>query len=160
MATKATKKWLEEDNGIEIEFATGQKIVATLDEFSEDIVQKLAIHGLSQKLGDSYASGEPDEAFGRAEVVYKSLLDGDWTTRTPGAPRTTQLAEALAQVAGVKLEQAQDKINEMSDEDKKNLKKHPQIKAALATIKAKKAQEDAAKAAQEVASGDFEALAI
>ena len=157
---KATKAWLDDDTGVEIEFGTGERIKALLEEFSDEIVQKLAVHGLSQKLGDSYASGEPAEAFSRCESVYKSLLEGDWSTRVAGAPRTTQLAEALAQVAGVEIDAAQDKINEMSDDDKKNLKKHPQIKAALAQIKAKKAEEDAAKAAAEVASGDFTPLAV
>jgi hypothetical protein len=157
---KASKKLLEDEAGVEIEFTTGQSIKALLEEFSEDIVNRLAIHGLSQKLGDSYASGDVAEAFDRCKSVYESLVEGTWTTRTPGAPRTTQLAEALAQVANVTVEAAQDKISQMDDEARKDLKAHPQIKAALASIKAKKAEEDAKKAQAAVDKGEFAPLNV
>ena len=109
------------------------------------------MHGLSQKLGDSYAGADIAESFGRCSAVAGDLKDGNWSTRVAASgPRTTQLAEALAAATGKTLEEAAAKLETLDEEGKKGLRAHPQIKVQLAEIKAKKAAEAAAKAAADV----------
>lgn len=151
-ATKATKTDL--DNGVQIDFTSGDSIKATLDEFSEEIVKQLAIHGLKQKLGDSYASCDVEEAFDKCKGVYETLLSGDWSARTGGGggPRVTQLAQALAEAAGVSLEEATAKIEEMDDERKKKVRNHPAVKVVLNRYALERAQKRAEEA-QAAAAG-------
>ena len=158
MAKKATKSI--EGDVITIDFEeTEQKLVADINDLPAEMISRLAMHGFSQKLGDSYAGCTAEEAFEKASAVLQDLKDGNWTTRVAAAgPRTTQLAEALAAVTGRTIEEAAAKLEEMDDDKKKDLRKHAQIKAKLAEIKAAKAAEAAAKATAE--AGDAAPLEI
>ena len=143
-----------------ITFADESKFATTLDTYPDDIKIKLAMHGLSQKLGDSCAGAEPEECADKINSVHNELVAGNWTSRVAGSstPRSTMLAEALAQVAEVSIEEAAAKLAEKSDEEKKAIRNHSQIKAALAQIKAAKAAEAAQKAAE--TAGDSPALSL
>jgi len=146
MAKKATKK--VDGDVISITFEHGEALEVNLANIPAEIQQRLAMHGLSQKLGDSYAGCEVEEAAEKANAVAKDLLEGNWSTRVAASgPRTTQLAEALAAATGKTLEEAATAIEAMDDEVKKDLRKHPQIKVELTRLKA----ESAAKAAQKAA---------
>lgn len=147
------KKTVAEDlTGVSIEFTNGEVIGVTLDALSPEIVRNLALHGLSQKLGDSY-SGESDVAVAKtkAEAVAQRLAEGNWkAVREAGSGgRITDLAQALAQVTGKTVEEAVAAIEAMDKAQKSGLRKHPRIKAATAAIaaaRAAKAAEDAADA--------------
>lgn len=158
MAKKTTK--VIDGDVITITFVdSDEELQVDINDIPAETISKLAMHGLSQKLGDSTAGTEPGEAFGRASAVAKDLLDGNWSTRVAAAgPRTTQLAEALAAATGKSLEEAAGKIEAMDDDGKKDLRAHPHIKAELAKIKAAKATVDAAKAAASI--GDTPPLSI
>lgn len=148
MAKKATK--VVEGDIITITFEETNEVLAVdINEIPAEIISRLAMHGLSQKLGDSYAGADITEAFGRASGVAGDLKEGNWSTRVAASgPRTTQLAEALAAATGKTLEEAAAKLETLDDDAKKGLRAHPQIKVELAKIKAVKAQEAAAKAAE------------
>lgn len=149
MAKKASKKI--DGDVIRITFEeTNDTLEADLNNLPGDIVQRLAMHGLSQKLGDSYAGVDAAEAFEKAKAVLDELQKGEWSTRVAAAgPRTTQLAEALASVTGKTVEEAAGIVENMDDDQKKDLRKHPHIKAALADIRAQAAKEAAEKARKE-----------
>lgn len=150
MAEKKASKTIDGDV-ITIDFSTGEQLVADLSTIPQEIIHRLAMHGLSQKLGDSYAGAADEERFAKASGVFGDLAEGNWSTRVAaGSPRTTQLAEALAAATNKELAEAVALLETMEDEAKKQLRKHPLIKAELATIKAAKATADAAKAASEV----------
>ena len=151
MAEKKASKTIEGDV-VSIAFSTGENLSVDLGQIPQEIQHRLAMHGLSQKLGDSYAGADDEERFGKADAVAKDLLAGNWSTRVAaGTPRTTQLAEALAAATKKEVSEAVALLETMEDEAKKQLRKHPLIKQELANIKAKKAQEDAAKAIEEAA---------
>lgn len=158
MAQK-TKKVIDGDK-ITITFPdapTDESVVVDLNELPENIVQRLAMHGLSQKLGDATAGAELDECFARVSAVAEALHDPEgWTTRVPGTsgPRTTQLAEALAAVTGKPIEEAAAVVSELDDEQKKELRGNAQIKAELAKIKAAAAAKAAEKAAADAEGSD------
>lgn len=130
MAKIANK--IKTENGVEFAFIDGETVQVLFSELSEEIVHNLAIHGLSQKLGDSYASAESvEEARQSLLSVWTNLKAGEWNAKVS---RGGKIVEALCRVAGVKYEEAQAKFTAMSEADKKELRKHPKIKLALAEI--------------------------
>jgi hypothetical protein len=151
---KMPKKIVDIENKlVTIEFENGEKRSLALSELNEATIVRAALHGLSQKMGDSYAGAkdEPDPvAFSIASVddVRKALLNGDWRAATTGTggSRVSDLAKAVAQVTGKPLEEVVETLAEMSDEQKKPIKDNPHVKAALAQIKAAAAAERATKA--------------
>jgi len=148
MAKKAEKKF-EEDVLVVKFLEDGVELRVDLNELSQEIVLRLAKHGLSQKIGDSYAGCGEGEASGKATAVADDLKANNWSTRVAAAgPKSTQLAEALASVTGKPLEEAAALIETMEDEQKKSLRAHKGIKAELAAIKARKTAEAAKKAAE------------
>lgn len=148
MAKKAEKKI--EGEVLSISFATGEALSIGLADVPSDTLTRLAMHGLSQKVGDAYAGGEPEEAYARAAAVVADLLAGNWTTRVAASgPKATQLAEALALATGKTMDEAAAVLETMDEDQKKDLRKHPQIKVQLATIKARLAEAAAAKAIAE-----------
>lgn len=117
---------------------------------------RLAIHGASQKIGDSYAgvAKETDPlAMAKANVkdTIAQIYAGTWRVNAGGGPRVNDLAVAMARVTGEPLEGDDGTIAfvaAMSDDDKKAMRKKPKIAAALAAIAAEKAAERAKKLAE------------
>lgn len=151
---KVTKEVTE--TGVDFTFADGSVMSANLSELSEDMVTKLALHGLSQKVGDSYSGEDAANCQTIAEKTFETLQKGEWSSRSGGGagPRISQLAEALARVTGKEVQECVAKIAEMDDDQKKDLRAHPQIKATIAEIKLEKAQADAEKSAADADSSE------
>lgn len=147
------------DAGVDFTFHDGSVLAATLESLSPEMVTKLAIHGMSQKIGDSYSGEDAANCQTIAEKTLEALQKGEWSSRSGGGagPRISQLAEALSRVTGQEVKDCVAKIAEMDDDSKKDVRAHPQIKAAMAEIKLEKATADAEKAA---ASADDEAGAF
>ena len=136
------------DTGVDFTFHDGTVMNAVLADLSPEMISKLAIHGMSQKIGDSYSGEEASNCQTIAEKTYETLLKGEWSTRSGGGgPKISQLAEALARATRQEVQDCVGKIAEMDDDKKKDLRAHPQIKAFMAEIKLEKATADAAKAA-------------
>ena len=112
-------------------------IETDLNELNDEIRLKLALHGLKQKLGDAYAGEkDPAAAMKAVEEVYSRLKNGEWTTgRAGGGSRVGQLAKALARVKGVSVEEAAAAIENLSKEERAQLRKHPLVQKALLEIK-------------------------
>ena len=123
------------------------------------VLVRLAVHGSSQKFGDSYASAGSKEqplsyAKGRVKEVHEQILAGDWRVTGEGGVKITQLARALARATGNTEEDAQAVINGHAEAAGmteaghkawlKELRAQDAIKAAIAAIKL----EDAEKAAK------------
>lgn len=146
IATKET-----EGNSVRVAFTDGEVLEVSLDQLPEDIVRHLALHGLSQKLGDSYA-GEKDVevAKAKAKKVAERLQAGEWKAvrEGSGGGRITDLAQALARVTGKELAECVSVITDMDKEQKKALRQHPQIQVALKEIAAERAKAKAAEAGE------------
>jgi len=153
------KKTIEGDT-VTFAFSNGSTATVSPENFSPEIQTQLMAYGISQKLGDSYAGSEgPDEAQAAFQSTLDQLAAGEWKVRrASGAPRVTQLAEALAAVTGQELAVCQEKIAGMDDDQRKGLRAHPQVAAKLAEIKAQKAQAAAAKALEEAQGAEAPAL--
>lgn len=167
--------------GVAFTFPDGHVETIRLSELPREMVERLAVHGLSQKGGDSYASaGNEDNPLAAAKewlaATLKDLRAGAWRVTTAGGFRATMLAKALARVTGRTVEEAQSVVDVNSDLDDdgkpsekgkawlKSMRANEQIKAATAaiTLEEQKAKEAKLKAtaakAGGPASGDLTAL--
>lgn len=123
-----------------VTFTNGQSLICDGKALDESIWARLAMHGLSQKVGDSYASAESvDEAFAAAQATWDGLLSGDWATRSGGGI----LAEALAKVTGKDLVECIAAIRKLDDKSKRKLAKDARILSAIAEIQKARAGESA-----------------
>lgn len=129
---------------------TGQTLECSVASLPNDMITKLAVHGLNAKVGDGAASDSVD-AIEVMTAIWAQLQEGTWNAKGTGGggPRVTELAEAYAMAANGTVEQAQAKIADMSDEEKKDLRGHAQVKAAMATIKKAKADAKAKQATKD-----------
>ena len=124
------------ETGVTFKFENGESVTVNLDDFEGDMIQKLAIHGVTQKLGDSYASAESvSEAVERFYGVFNALKAGDWNVGKSAATGGIWV-EALAQASGKTLEEAQELFASMGEEKQKAVKKHPEVKLAKLAITA------------------------
>jgi hypothetical protein len=127
----------------------GQEVVAVLKDMPEDIVQRLVVHGLSQKVGDSVAGLSKDRRFGDAyatmQDVVAMLVAGNWNAGREGG--SSDLVEALAKLKKLPLEDVRVAVKRMDEETLKRVLANPAVKAEIAKIKAKRAS-DAAKVSQ------------
>lgn len=146
-----------DDQSVTIKFEDDSSASLSLTDLTPEITMQLALHGLSQKLGDSYAG--PEKRALAPEVVagvIQGLKDGNWTVRGEGGTRVTQLARALVlymkeQGQEITEQDAAEKLHGMEDENKKAITaalnvQLTQIKATDAAAAAKRATEKAADA--------------
>ena len=118
----------------------GEKVVGDLDKFPADIVERLAIHGLSQKVGDSTSNLSKTRdfhaAFGAMQEIVDNLEKGLWSVR--GGNSTSDLVAALADLQGSDTETVQAAIDAASEEQVAELRKHPQIRAKILELQAER----------------------
>jgi hypothetical protein len=161
MAKKASKT--VEGNVLTVDFVDDTQVSCDLTKLPDEIKTQLALHGLSQKVGDSYAGADSIEAArAAAQRVVDDLIAGRWTAQRAGGgggPRVTQLAEALARVAtasadlpDMSIEEAVEVVSDMEDEQKKALRANAAIKAAMAEIKLERAKKEASEGGASLAS--------
>jgi hypothetical protein len=129
-----------EAGSVTFKFEDGTEAVFDSARVSDDIRAQLMLHGASQKIGDSYAGAGDDGiadplgyAKDRVRDTIERLYAGDWRTATVGTGGI--LAEAMAKVSGKTRDECSAILAEMSDDEKKDLRKKKKIAAALARIK-------------------------
>lgn len=136
---------------------TSQEI--DLNSLSDEIKFRLMVHGASQKIGDSYAGAKAEAspiAFAKESVAetMKQLRDNLWRVTAVGGPRVTDLATAYSIAAGETIEAAIELVGSLDEEGLKALRAKPKIKAQLAIIAARKAQERAEKAIKDAEAAE------
>jgi len=157
MADNETKaKFAEKEYDVEtmqgsITFGDGASMDFEVNKLTPEIQKTLALHGLMQKLGDSYAGAKGDYAVAKASVqsVWDQLIDGNWRAAKAAGeakPRTTELSAAIARVTGKDILEVQAKVAEADDAKRKAWRALPAVAAAIAEIRAEKAKATAAKA--------------
>ena len=133
------------------------KIVVDASKFSDEVRHCATYHGLSQKIGDSYASLKDDDSrYEAASAMVEHLMTGVWVAEGEGAgPRITLLVEAImraAKVAGKKADEAAIAAKCSDKETGKAYRegalKNAQVAAQYEQIKAERAAERAAKKAE------------
>ena len=122
------------------------------------VATQLALHGASQKIGDSYAgAGDAEDPLAYAKAAVSDLISrlyaGEWTQSGGGGSRSVPvIILAFAAVAGRPVEEAEELFEAMSEDERKAWAKKPKVAAQVALIRAQRAAAKAerlAKAADE-----------
>ena len=141
---------------VKFELGNGKHIQVKLSDMPAAIVTQLALHGLSQKIGDSAAGFSKDKDYaGALEAmtrVANNLVEGKFNGDREGNSREDLIA-AIAKIKKVDVEVARRTIDKATKEQIETLQKHPAIKAEIAKIKA-----DRLAKAAEGAEGDLAKL--
>lgn len=152
------KKDYDLDTGV-VSFSFGNSIVVevNVDDLPAPMQRTLMLHGMAQKGGDSYAGakGNFTEGIANLQDVVGNLKNGEWgsSREGEGKPRLGELSAAIARVKGISFEDATTAVEAAPEDKRKTWRAHPKIKAAIAAIRAEKAQAELEKAAE---SGDIE----
>ena len=129
--------------GVTFLFSNGETVVADVAALPSDMILRLAIHGMSQKGGDSYASAN-DKGLTLAECaegvrdIVANLANGIWSAA--GGTGSSINAEALSRITSEDMDACVKAIDGMSEDARKELIKRPDMKAAIARIKAERAE--------------------
>lgn len=136
---KADKTIDLENQAVVFAFSNGKVVKLELGKISDVNRVRLALHGASQKAGDSYAGDETvEDAIKSCESTIQDLYNGNWSTRSVGSPRSTLLAQAISRISKADIKQVVAQLEAMEEEKVKAIAKHPQIKAMINTIKGEK----------------------
>jgi phage-related tail protein len=125
---------------------------------SEETKFRAMVHGISQKIGDSYAGAKAEEnplAFAKAACAetIAQVERNEWRAPSAGGgPRVTDLAVALSRATGQTLEASVEYIGTLDENQVKELRGKAKIKAMLATVAAEKAIAKAKKLTEEAAN--------
>ena len=166
---KISKRIVPVEGGVPtvVEFLlTGREAPITFDvtKCSDDIRARLALHGASQKIGDSYAgAGKAEDPIAYAEEAINEtiaqLYAGEWRQTGGGAgPKISDLAIALANATGNTQEEAQELVDSLTDEEKKAYRANPRVKLELDKLRIARAQA-ALKRAQEAVEANTDGAA-
>lgn len=123
-------------NTLTFRWADDSETVINPSDFHEDIIAHAVLHGLSQKLGDSYsgAGGDVDVAKAMFQETLDALNEGDWNRKGGGFSTGGIWVEAMAKASGNTIEEALAAWNDADDATKASIRKHPEVKAAKAQI--------------------------
>lgn len=103
--TKRVEKFVAEDTGIVTFRAAGEdgkfETAVEIDpaELSDDIQEKLMVHGLLSKIGDAAAGKSGQEAAEAMQKVAEQLREGHWTVRRQGNSVKASKADMLSKLA-------------------------------------------------------------
>ena len=148
MARKTRKEVNVEAGTVKIGVYDGEKeigsVLGSIKEMPAPMIQRLAMHGLAQKLGDTYTSetngddaGTPADGLTAMKEIYAQLKGGAWSERKAGdgVGKSRITVEAIAAIKfGGDLAKANAVWSKATDEQKKALRSHPTIKGKVADI--------------------------
>lgn len=140
-------------------FGNGTTLECDSNAIPEETRKQLMLHGISQKVGDSFAGVKGDfaQGIGNAQDVIDQLKAGVWKADREGdaRPRLAELAEAIARIKQVPLEAATAAVEKGTDEQRKQWRSNAKVKAVIATIRAEKAAAELEKAGEQALSIDL-----
>lgn len=142
-------------------FSDGTSISVETNTLPEEQRENLLMHGLEQKLRDSYSSAKGDTEFAKGSVnkVLDNLQNNKWTASRAsgeGSNKSLEIVQAIANIKGADVSAVQEIYDGASDEQRNVWKAHPAIKAEILAIRAKAAFARAEKAKGDTAGGDFQ----
>lgn len=139
-------------------FQDGTTISVDVNTLPAEQQVNLQMHGLEQKLRDSYSSAKGNCEFAKGSVnkVLDNLRDNKWTASrasAEGGSKAVEVVQAIANLKGLDLSAVQAAFDSATDEQRAAWKAHPAVKAEIASIRAAAAMERAQKAKETI--GDF-----
>lgn len=133
-------------NVVLFRLGNGQEVAADLSRIPADVLTRLTIHGLSQKVGDSTAGCSKDKAYGAAfeclSGVVEGLYAGKWNTGREGGG-TSDLVIALARLKKLDVETVAQAVRQADEATVKAWMKNPKVDAEVKVIRLARAKEAA-----------------
>lgn len=132
-------------------FADGASATVGLDAFKEELQLAFALHGISQKFGDSYASAttvkEAREAF---DDLYDQLQNGDWEKKREGgkAKEEPLLVEALARIYQSTVEAVRPLVEAMKPAERRAMEADGEVARVILAIRAERTGADVVEGAK------------
>ena len=116
------------------------------EDVPDDLKPNVNLYGLSKFIQDrsSQVSAGPDKLAALQEV-YAQLLAGNWEKeRVVGAPTVSPEVEALAQLKGITIPQAQKALRNHTKEQREKILAHPKIKELADQLRSARQEEEVA----------------
>lgn len=137
------KKAVVTINGRSLSFETATNVFELhADDLDSALQTRALMHGLKQKIADTYAGLKTDHEIDEAiRGCMNALLAGTWNAGRSSLGGIW--VEALAKAAGVSIDEAAETWNGLGDDAKKDLKKNPAVKQAKAQIELDRAKAEA-----------------
>jgi hypothetical protein len=148
---KAGKEFDWDSKTFIVSFIDGTDLRAEWDSFNDETKYRLGVHGLSQKVGDSYAGAKDvEEAKMLAKDTIEVLQKGGWGTRvSDGLGRVTLLAEALSRLTKVPVNEVRATLDTLDEDTVKSIRLDEQVKLMVSKIKTERLEAKAEKASAE-----------
>jgi hypothetical protein len=123
---------------LEFAFIGHPPLSVSFNTLPEVISETAKRHGISQKIGDTFANaeGDVDYAYGAVQAMIAQLQEGVWATRGDGIAPNKILAQALARITGRTVDACTIVLDKLPIDKRTVLAKRRDIKAAIATIRA------------------------
>src|SRR5574343_574312 len=89
---KRPRKLSKVIDGMKLTITAGETVMEfDAANYSKDIIDRLTMYGMSQKLGDAAAGAESvEEAVEFITKINEGLLKGEWSTRAPAAEKVSK----------------------------------------------------------------------
>lgn len=145
-----------DSTALNFKFANGKTMSFAIAKFPVNVQKCFAWHGLSQKIGDSFASakGNIDEAIENVEALVEVLMAGTWVEKGEGVGAAPSLVlEAVIRALKAEGQVVDDaRVAKAAEtlkikEKREGALKDPKIAAAYAAIRAERAVAKAKEAA-------------
>ena len=89
---KRPRKLSKVIDGMKLTITAGETVMEfDAANYSKDIIDRLTMYGMSQKLGDAAAGAESvEESVEFITKINEGLLKGEWSTRAPAAEKVSK----------------------------------------------------------------------
>lgn len=124
---------------ITFNFGDEGTLTVNAGDFPTAIMEQAALAGLTYKISSSYNSAE-GEYRKAAEAAIEMLKQGEWNSVRTGQPTYSYTARALAQVVGVSVEVAADRLHGMTAVEQRKIAADPRVKVVSSTMQAEDAK--------------------
>lgn len=126
----------------ELAFANGQKRVVSVAP-DHELFTKFAAYGAKAKLlAAANAGGDSDDACKRIDALVDAFDEGKFNLVGEGGPKYTPLVQALAELKGISVEEADKLVKGMSKSTQAKLRATERVASIIARIKAADAKEE------------------
>lgn len=154
---------------LQFSFANGDKLDVDPTKLNDGVRYCAMLHGLAQKIGDSYAGAKtPDEASEEASSLFERLEAGEWIAeRESAGPRISLILQAICKVKAdtgtpfTDAEMAERAERLKTDKAyREGAMANKLVAAAYSAIQAQRAAERAAKAAADAGSAPVDTTSL
>lgn len=123
---------------VRLDFVNGESRIVTL---AEALMEKFALHGAEQKLGDEIAGlDDVEDCVMAIDELMERLDKGDWSIQREknGMAGSSVLAKALAEKSGKPISAIKDFLKAKTQAEKVALRNNPAIQPIIARLEAAK----------------------